>query len=238
MSSIRQHTQHKESEPYMPSDIPTTPLKDAPTIQVEYIRRLDDDLARNSTAQAEAQDAIQSWQERLAELEQEAAWLLGLKSTVAGQPTSPDTRQSIDTMPAASSNTATAAEGAAEQAVPAPRRARGPRSNGTEKKATTARRPAARKPRTTASGAPTLNTLVLEVLQQHHQPRTAAEVTAELAEAHPERKAGNPVVRNSLEQLVAKSRVARTRQGRAVFYTAADESEAAGGGAAEAVTTE
>ncbi|MFJ5220137.1 hypothetical protein ACIP98_36295 [Streptomyces sp. NPDC088354] len=219
----------------MPSDIPATPVKDAPTIQEEYRRRLDDDLARNSAAQAEAHEVIRRWRDRLAELGQEATWLTGLKNTLAGQsalPNSAQDLQNVDAAPVASSGSDSAGEGIPGQAVPAPRGARTPRSGGeaSRQKAASAGQGAAkrRRPQTTrASGAPTLSSLVLGLLQQHHQPRTAAEVTAELLVAHPEREAKNQVVRNTLEQGVSKGRVTRSRQGRTVYYTAAAEDGAA-----------
>ncbi|MDX3075847.1 BlaI/MecI/CopY family transcriptional regulator [Streptomyces sp. MI02-7b] len=67
--------------------------------------------------------------------------------------------------------------------------------------------------------------MIHERLMDHQQPRTAAEVSADLSAALPDRTVGGPVVRSTLEQLVAKGRVSRSRQGRTVYYTAVGSAE-------------
>ncbi|MGI5401017.1 hypothetical protein ACQEVG_16460 [Streptomyces sp. CA-135486] len=70
------------------------------------------------------------------------------------------------------------------------------------------------------SGKPTLRDLVAGHLAEQHEPRSVAEVTAELTTAHPDRTLSATVVRNTLENLVAKAEVERTKQGGSVYYTA------------------
>ncbi|WP_329167865.1 hypothetical protein OG939_35780 [Streptomyces sp. NBC_01685] len=53
------------------------------------------------------------------------------------------------------------------------------------------------------------------------EPKSAAEVTAALSEAHPQRKVQATVVRNALEQGVARGLLERSKQGRSVYYTPA-----------------
>ncbi|MFF3950553.1 BlaI/MecI/CopY family transcriptional regulator [Streptomyces sp. NPDC001902] len=90
----------------------------------------------------------------------------------------------------------------------------------------------------TATKGPTLGAVIHERLLQHQQPRTAAEVTTDLSQALPDRRVGTPVVRSTLEQLVAKGRVTRSRQGRSVFYTAdASPADSVVTAAAEAAET-
>ncbi|MGY3206302.1 hypothetical protein [Streptomyces sp. TE5632] len=60
----------------------------------------------------------------------------------------------------------------------------------------------------------------LAVFKNRHQPRSAAEISAALGQAHPERGIKTKVVRVTLEGLVAKSQAQRTKQGASVFYTA------------------
>jgi predicted transcriptional regulator len=72
-----------------------------------------------------------------------------------------------------------------------------------------------------AAGAPTLRDLVLDHLGGQSEPRSAAEVTTGLAEAHPDRTFQGTVVRNTLEALVAKGHVQRNKQQKSVFYFAA-----------------
>jgi len=53
------------------------------------------------------------------------------------------------------------------------------------------------------------------------------QITTALTQAHPDRTIKTTVVRTTLENLVAKSRVHRTKQGSSVFYTAAATPEPA-----------
>ncbi|MFF8481076.1 BlaI/MecI/CopY family transcriptional regulator [Streptomyces antibioticus] len=72
----------------------------------------------------------------------------------------------------------------------------------------------------TGHGAtPTLRHLVVSYLSEEGAPRSALEVTAALAEAHKNRPVKITVVRSTLEAMVAKGHVRRTRQGRSVYYT-------------------
>lgn len=79
--------------------------------------------------------------------------------------------------------------------------------------------PAARTPE------PTLGELIRDHLAGQSEPRSSAEITSALAEAHPDRTIKTTVVRTTVEKLVAKSQVQRTRQGSSVFYSAAAPSE-------------
>ncbi|MGW4106631.1 BlaI/MecI/CopY family transcriptional regulator [Streptomyces sp. NPDC004976] len=100
------------------------------------------------------------------------------------------------------------------------------------KKATVKKAPAAKKTATKA-GEPTLGELLLSVLGKHAgQPRTASEVVGDLEREHPKRARDTGTVRNTLERLVAKGRVERTRQKNTVLYTAVTESAPAADGAA------
>nr|WP_237522330.1 BlaI/MecI/CopY family transcriptional regulator [Streptomyces sp. SID1328] len=75
---------------------------------------------------------------------------------------------------------------------------------------------------------------MLILAQQPGEPRTAGEVVSALEEAFPERARDINTVRNTLERIVAKSRVERTKQGSTVYYTALQQDGAA---APEADTT-
>ncbi|MFD5662670.1 BlaI/MecI/CopY family transcriptional regulator [Streptomyces hirsutus] len=76
----------------------------------------------------------------------------------------------------------------------------------------------------------------MTVLGKHAgQPRTAGEVAGDLEREYPERARDINTVRSTLERLVAKSRVERTKQKNTVLYTAVTESApAADDAAAEA----
>jgi hypothetical protein len=80
--------------------------------------------------------------------------------------------------------------------------------------------------------APTLVELVVADLTVSSEPRSAAEVAAALSQAHPDRKIQITVVRNTLEALVAKGQAQRSKQGRSVYYSAAESLVPATGAAA------
>ncbi len=70
-----------------------------------------------------------------------------------------------------------------------------------------------------AAAQPTLVELIREHLGRQSEPRSSAEVATALAEAHPEREIKPKVVRTTVEGLVAKGQVQRTKQGSSVYYT-------------------
>ncbi|MFF1273196.1 hypothetical protein ACFVZC_07275 [Streptomyces marokkonensis] len=83
------------------------------------------------------------------------------------------------------------------------------------------------KARTAGADGPKLVELVRRHLSEQSEPRSAAEVAGALTEAHPERTIKTTVVRSTLEGLVARNQVQRTKQGSSVFYTPSDAAEQA-----------
>ncbi|GHD87438.1 hypothetical protein [Streptomyces naganishii] len=77
------------------------------------------------------------------------------------------------------------------------------------------------------AGQPTLVELVRAHLSAQTEPRSAAEVTTALGQAHPDRRIQNTVVRTTLEGLVARNQAQRSKQGTSVFYTVAGGGQAA-----------
>ncbi|MCX5263055.1 hypothetical protein [Streptomyces sp. NBC_00199] len=75
------------------------------------------------------------------------------------------------------------------------------------------------KPASKAGDGPTLRDLVVGHLTREGEPRSALEVTDALTGAHPERGVKITVVRSTLEALVAKGQVRRSKQGKSVFYS-------------------
>jgi hypothetical protein len=109
----------------------------------------------------------------------------------------------------------TSAGSTAKAAAPGPRRKGG----------TTARKAAAKKGTAApATAQPTLVNLIREFLTAEGEPRSAAEITTALSERHPDRTIKTTVVRTTVEGLVARSHVQRTKQGSSVFYTAPEAS--------------
>ncbi|NJA59750.1 hypothetical protein HC023_27640 [Streptomyces sp. NEAU-H3] len=72
---------------------------------------------------------------------------------------------------------------------------------------------------TTPAGRLTLRELISRQLAAHGEPRSAAEVGSTLREEHPDRELKGNVVRTTLEALVAKGLVQRSRQQKSVYYT-------------------
>ncbi|MER6563437.1 hypothetical protein ABT300_38080 [Streptomyces sp. NPDC001027] len=82
-----------------------------------------------------------------------------------------------------------------------------------------AKKAPAAKPASKAGDGPTLRDLVVSHLTREGAPRSALEVTDALTGSHPERGVKITVVRSTLEALVAKGQVRRSKQGKSVFYS-------------------
>lgn len=67
---------------------------------------------------------------------------------------------------------------------------------------------------------PTLRDLVVGYLSEQGRPCSALVVTDALSDAHRDRGIKITVVRSTLEAMVAKGQVRRSKQGKSVFYTA------------------
>lgn len=83
------------------------------------------------------------------------------------------------------------------------------------------------------AGDKTWAALAGNYLSAQSEPKSAAEVSAALTEAHPERNVQAAVVRNALEQGVARGLLERSKQGRSVYYTPATAAPASDGPTAE-----
>ncbi|MER6113805.1 hypothetical protein [Streptomyces hirsutus] len=160
------------------------------------------DLERNAKEQKRIGAEIMALQERLAALRQDHTVLMSVQQALGITP--------VPAKPAAESESA---------ALPSPRKAAAP-----DPGKRTARKPAAKKSAGKASGTaktarPTLVELICGHLIEQSEPRSAAEISAALSQAHPERDIKTKVVRVTLEGLVAKSQAQRTKQGASVYYT-------------------
>lgn len=105
----------------------------------------------------------------------------------------------------------------------------------TGEKKTALKKAAVKKTATAKTGEPALGELLLTVLGKHAgQPRTASEVAGDLEREYPERARDINTVRNTLERLVAKSRIERSKQKNTVLYTVVEAAPAADGAAVKA----
>ncbi|MET8563099.1 hypothetical protein ABZV75_21800 [Streptomyces flaveolus] len=185
----------------------------------QYVSQVTNDLEHNLREQERVTAEIAALQEQLATLEHDQGILLNMQQALG------------------------LAAPAGRAVVPAPRR----KSGGTRRaddekpaaKKPVARKPVARKPvaRKAAAGEPaakkaapsepaqpTLIELVRRHLAEQKEPRSAAEVSEALGQAHPERGIQTKVVRTTLENLVARNGAQRTKQGTSVFYVVPAES--------------
>ncbi|MFJ1954509.1 hypothetical protein ACIOGT_25145 [Streptomyces microflavus] len=172
----------------------------APSVTDDYAQRVTKDLAENRGGQERVRAELARLQSELAELEKSEVLLMKMQEVLGGAPKSPTKKAKSKTaaVPAARSNSGTS----------------------TRKAQTSGRKAGAQKgtsPR--ESGEPTWLDRTTAYLTGQSEPKSAAEVTSALAEAHPERTVPAAVVRNALEQGVAQGRVERSKQGRSVFYT-------------------
>ncbi|MCF3134767.1 hypothetical protein [Streptomyces olivochromogenes] len=206
---------------------------EAATIQEKYAGRFASELETNRSEQ-------ENLRARLKQLQAEEEMLLRLQSALAGatagsgsatggaadaavtEPQDPAHASAVleeagvpqPRHPKTGSPAAPAKKAAAKRTAPARKAAKE-----TAAKKTTAKGPAG-KPAADKAAGPSLGDLLKQILDKHPgQPRTAAEVTIELEQEYPERARNTTIVRNTLERLVAKSAVERTKQKSTVLYT-------------------
>ncbi|MFD8078778.1 hypothetical protein ACFV3E_39750 [Streptomyces sp. NPDC059718] len=208
------------------------------TIQGRYATRLAEDLDNNANEQEKVRVQLAELQNRLAQLEQERAWLTQLQGTVAGAQSAAAPEQ-----PAGEASAGDEADEPkvmpSAQPVPRPRGRKKPAGDppaGKAKKKTAAPK-AGTKPKAATSRSstePTLRSLVVDILTASSEPRMVSEFVDALAKQHPDRAMPSaPVVRNTLESLVAKGLAERARRQGSVFYTPLTPSAADAGDVAE-----
>ncbi|MFF8729199.1 hypothetical protein ACF073_22260 [Streptomyces sp. NPDC015171] len=188
----------------------------------QYVSQVTNDLEHNLKEQERVTAEITALQEQLAGLQHDHTILLSMQQALgvaapAGGAVVPAPRnKSGDTQHAGTRRGST--RGGSTQ------------RGGTQR--TDAKKPAAKKgasakstPKKAASEAtaPTLIELVRRYLSEQSEPRSAAEVTEALGQAHPDRGVQTKVVRTTLENLVARNCAQRTKQGSSVFYTMPEE---------------
>jgi hypothetical protein len=185
--------------------------EDNPTLKSQYAKQVAADLEHNTREQERIKAEAAALQSQLEALQKDHELLVSMQSAL-GNDAVQDTKA------------------AKTPVVPKARGAKG--SAGADK----GKRPDAAKTTTDAkahSAGPPLRELVVALLAQHQEPRSAAEVTKDLALAHPERAVNVTLVRNALEASVAKNQSERTKQQRSVYYSAIKGNPSAGQSAVE-----
>lgn len=161
----------------------------------QYVARVEKDLADNAEEQERIGQDIKAMQQRLDRLERNRAVLMGVRSALTGQ--------------------------SGEEPAPLTPPAR-PAKEPNGEQASTGRLPVTGETRESAKALkskPTLVDLVCSHLSGQSEPRSAGEVSDDIAHSHPDRQIKITVVRATLEALVAQGRVRRSKQGRSVFYS-------------------
>jgi hypothetical protein len=191
----------------------------------QYVAQVTGDLERNAKEQERVGAEIEALQEQLRALQHDHTVLVNMQEALGG------------------SNPVVEADAASAPSVPHQASAERKPSKGKKAAATGAKKTASKKPAAkpavkaavkaaavtapTAATKPTLVELIRGHLEQQSEPRSAAEITTALTQAHPDRSVKTTVVRTTLEGLVAKSHAHRTKQGSSVFYTTVAASEPA-----------
>ncbi|MET8081521.1 hypothetical protein [Streptomyces sp. NPDC005303] len=173
------------------------------------------DLERNTKEQERIGAEIEALQKQLGALQHDHSVLVSMQQALGGASLArPDT---------------TTAPSVPEQASVEPKPTKAKKTGAAGAKKTASKKTATKKTAAKASSAtasttaasPTLVELVRTHVEQQSEPRSAAEISSALGQAHPERNIKTTVVRTTLEGLVAKNHVHRTKQGSSVFYTSA-----------------
>ncbi|MFI6281808.1 hypothetical protein [Streptomyces sp. NPDC050988] len=176
----------------------------------QYIAQITGDLERNTKEQQRIGAEVEALQEQLRTLQHDHTVLVNMQQALGGaSPAAEADTKAVASMP--------------RQAAAEPKRS-GPKKTA----AAGAGKPASRKPSAKASsakaseaaGKPSLVDLIRNHLKQQNEPRSAAEISSALTQAHPDRTIKTTVVRTTVEGLVAKSHAHRTKQGSSIFYTA------------------
>ncbi|MYY83912.1 MULTISPECIES: BlaI/MecI/CopY family transcriptional regulator [unclassified Streptomyces] len=219
---------------------------ETPGMQAQYAARVAADLETNRKEQERIGAEVAALQEQLQALENDHAVLLSMQQALGSPDTATgDTKQSArrkKAVPAPrtstnnsratrSKKTAVAAKDKAATDAPkttAKRSATPKASSKASSKATPKATPKASpkaSPKAAPKTGPTLVELIADHLGQQQEPRSAAEIATALDKALPDRTVKTTVVRTTVEGLVAKGRVQRSKQGSSVFYTSTTSAE-------------
>lgn len=173
-----------------------------PSVTADYAQRVADDLSVNRGEQERVRAELDRLQDELVRLEESEQVLTKMQEVLGGAP-KPTAKQGKSRKTAA---------------VPAARRSNTKTAAG-KLGASSGRKAAKKSASANKPGEATWLELTTAYLGGQSEPKSAAEVSSSLTEAHPERAVQVAVVRNALEQGVAQGLLERSKQGRSVFYS-------------------
>ncbi|MGW2831873.1 hypothetical protein [Streptomyces sp. NPDC001286] len=189
----------------------------------QYSTQVAGDLERNLKEQERVQGEIEALQAQLSALQQDQTVLVNIQQALG--------------VPAAPAEPELKPKPEAVAAVPAPRKRKTAAAPATGKQARAgkssapARKRAGKKTAAASPAAKSPSTKLVDLVRDHlaglNEPRSASEIATSLEQQHPEREFKAKIVRLTLEGLVAKNQAQRTKQGRSVFYTTPEATEAA-----------
>ncbi|WP_413812738.1 hypothetical protein [Streptomyces sp. OE57] len=187
---------------------------DNTNLKSQYASQITADLEHNSAEHERLSSEITALQQQLLVLENNQALLLSMRQSL-GDEAAGDVPE--NTGVSGTENGASAARKSAEQSTTRKPKKKTDAASGKRKGTEPG---GSRTKQVREAGAPTLRDLIHGDLTQHGEPRSAAEVTAALTQALPDREIKATVVRSTLESLVAKGQAHRTKQQRSVLYSA------------------
>jgi hypothetical protein len=193
------------------------PEPETTELKSQYATQLATDLERNTKEQERIGAEVAALEQQLRALRHDQALLVSMRQALDVESTvaTPRSKESIPTAPSVP-----------RQASSEPRPTQQKNAAATKPKKTAAKKSETKA--TTTAAKPTLVELIHNHLSQQSEPRSAAEITAALTQSHPDRTIKTTVVRTTVEGLVAKGRVHRTKQGTSVYYTASETEPASG----------
>ncbi|WP_328541453.1 hypothetical protein OHU25_49950 [Streptomyces sp. NBC_00117] len=195
------------------------------SVTSQYATQVAQDLELNAKEQERIGAELSALQAQLVVLQDDQSVLHRIHKTLdsrpASAPSTPEPSTSLPQQASGKNTTARRAPSKTAAKAPAPSKtaAKAPSAKKTTAQAKKDKAQAAEPKAATASAQPTLIALIRTHLDQQKEPRSAAEVTSSLAQAHPQRTIKSTVVRTTLENLVAKSQAHRSKQGASVLYT-------------------
>lgn len=178
--------------------------EDNPTLKSQYAKQVAADIEANTREQERLKSEAAALHNQLETLQQDHELLLSMQAALGAAAVEESTVATTSVVPGARRANKVAGKGKRPKNAPKP-------------KADAKAQPA----------VPPLRELVVALLAGHQEPRSAAEVTKELAEAHPKRTVNVTLVRNALEASVAKNQSERTKQQNSVYYSALTKSPSA-----------
>ncbi|WP_181809489.1 BlaI/MecI/CopY family transcriptional regulator [Streptomyces shenzhenensis] len=186
----------------------------------EYSARIAQDLELNAEKQDRLATEIAALEEQLRAVRENRVVLERLQQALTPQATA--TAPAHVPATASASGTAEPAEAtdAVEAAVPHPRTESAAKRRASAKPSPKQPKPSLKQPKPGLKETkPSLVEAVHTYLAQQREPVSASDVAEAIRAAQPGRAIKTTVIRTTLENLVAKNRARRTRQGRAVSYT-------------------